>query len=527
LSLTQSRLVLLRTEPGVRFWNTKHVLARATLCSMLLVLPSCATNLRLAQPGPGLPTTFKGVTNSENSAQLGIVEFFNDPMLSGLIDQGLRGNRELRILNEEVQIARNEILARQGAYLPFVTFGANTELDRFSGFTLPGAGINDDPYLPGKFFPNPLPNYLLGLNLFWQLDIWRELRNARDAAAQRYGAASEKRNYFVTQLVAEIAENYYGLMARDKRLENLDRIIKLQEKTFKLTKLRYELARATELPVRRFEAEVRKNYSQKLITQQEIIQVENRINFLLNRFPQPVERETARFYDVNLPLSVGVPAQLLQNRPDIRQAERELAAAGLDVKVARAHFFPKLAITAGVGYQAFDPTYLFRPETLIYTVAGNLVAPLINFKAIRADYLTANAKQLQAVYNYQRVILNAFTQVINRLAKVQNYSQSVAIKKQQVESLEKAVAVADNLFQNARVEYIDVLFAQRDLWDATYELIETRQEQLFATVKVYQALGGGQIPFPDGPGHPGNPLAGDGNRLEELPPPRLLPPAVP
>jgi multidrug efflux system outer membrane protein len=499
---------------------------------MLLVLPSCAISpLRHAQPGPALPGTFQGATSPENSAQLGIAEFFNDAVLTDLIEQGLLGNRELRILNEEVQIARNEVLARQGAYLPFVTFGANAELDRFSRFTLPGAGIQDDPYLPGKFLTNPLPNYLYGLNLFWQLDIWRELRNARDAAAQRYLAASERRNYFVTRLVAEIAENYYGLMARDKRLENLNQIIQLQKDSLQKAIFRYRNPRLEEkslgdLPVKRFEAEVRKNQSQLLITKQEIIQVENRINFLANRFPQPVERQAARFYDLEFPLSVGVPAQLLLNRPDIRQAERELEAAGLDVKVARAHFFPKLAITSGVGYQAFNPRYLFEPEALIYNVAGNLIAPVINFKAIRAEYQSANAKQLQSVYNYQRVVLNAFTEVYNRVSRVQNYSQSIAFKKQQVESLVKAVDVAMDLFKNARLPYLDVLFAQRDLWDARFELIETRQEQLFAIVSVYQALGGGQIRFPDalGQGQPDSHLVGEKNRPAELSPPRLLPP---
>ena len=147
----------------------------------------------------------------------------------------------------------------------------------------------------------------------------------------------------MTRLVAEIAENYYRLMALDKRLENLDQIIELQEQSLEIAKARKEAARSTELAVQRFQAEVRKNQSEKLIINQEIIEVENRINFLVNRFPQPVERDSAGFFDLNIhPLSVGVPSQLLQNRPDIRQAERELAAAGLDVKVARVHFFPQL-----------------------------------------------------------------------------------------------------------------------------------------------------------------------------------------
>ena len=245
----------------------------------------------------------------------------------------------------------------------------------------------------------------------------------------------------------------------------------------------------------RFQAEVRKNQSEKLIVRQEIIEVENRINFLVNRYPQPVERMSAgfsEFFDLNIhTLSVGVPSQLLLNRPDIRQAERDLAAAGLDVKVARVNFFPQLTITGGVGLEAFELRYLFEPQAVIGSIAGGLVGPLVNFRAIKADYLTANARQLQSVYNYQRVILEAFTQVINRMTMVENYRKSIEIKKQQLASLVASVEIASRLFQFVRVDYMDVLFAQRDMMDARMVLINTKREQLSAIANAYQALGGG------------------------------------
>jgi NodT family efflux transporter outer membrane factor (OMF) lipoprotein len=486
------------------------VLARAITSCLLLVLPSCGIpNLRQAEPGPNLPAAFTGAAGSgpdqppgcngaagpANSSRLGIAEFFNDPVLTHLIDQALAGNRELRILNEEVQIARNEILARQGAYLPFVSFRAEAGLDKPSLFTPLGAAEKDLEYLPGKHFPDPLPNFLLGLNVLLPLDIWRELRNARDAAVQRYLATSERRNYFVTRLVADIAENYYRLMALDQRLANLDRTIELQEQSLQIARAKKEAGRGTELAVQRFLAEVRKNQSEKLIVKQDIIEVENRINFLVNRFPQPVERMSAVFFDLDVGiLSVGVPAQLLVNRPDIRQAEREVEATGLDVLVARAHFFPRVDITGGVGYQAFNLKYLFwTPDALIGNVAGELVAPLINKKAIRAEYQSANARQLESIYNYQRVILNAFTEVVNRVSMVANYSRSIEIKKQQLQALEASVEAASKLFQAARAEYIEVLFAQRDLQEARAVFIETKQQQLSAIVNTYQALGGGDV----------------------------------
>ncbi len=192
-------------------------------------------------------------------------------------------------------------------------------------------------------------------------------------------------------------------------------------------------------------------------------------------------------------------------------------------------------MSAGVGWEAFNTKYLFlTPESLIYNTAGALTAPLVNFSAIRADYLTANARQLQAVYEYQRTVLNAFTEVVNRISGVQNYSVSIEIKKQQLASLESAVNVASTLFQQARpgVDYMDVLFAQRDLVDARMVLIDTKREQLAAVVNAYQALGGGAVllPFVDwGPGGlPVDPADAQRQpgmmRPEQLPAPKAEPP---
>ncbi len=477
--------------------HTKRVIAGAIICSMMLALPACGIPvLRRPQPAPQVPESFKLETGADNTSRVGIDEFYNDPILLCLIDQALLNNRELKTLNEEVQVARNEILARTGQYLPFLSLGAGTGLDRFSRFTENGAGILDDPYSPGKHFSNPTGNYGAGFNFQWQLDIYRQLRNARDAAKQRYVVASERRNFFVTRMVADIADNYYGLMALDKRLENLNQIIELQEQSLKIAIARKQAARGTELPVLRFQAEVRRNQSEKLIVNQDIIETENRINFLVNRYPQPVERDSSNFFDLKLhDLSIGVPSELVRNRPDIRQAEHDLAATGLEVKVARANFYPQLVLTGGVALQSLILSHLFEPNAVIGDITAGLVAPFVNRRALKAQYLTANARQLQSVYNYQRVILEAFTQVINRLTMVKNYTASIEIKKLQLQALESSVDVAGKLFQNARTEYIDVLLAQRDLRDARVVLIDTKRQQLSAIVNAYQAIGGGVPPI--------------------------------
>lgn len=476
---------------------TKKAIALSIACVILLILPGCGIpKLRNPLAARELPETFNGEIGTENSAQVGIEEFFSDPVLTNLIDQGLTSNQQLMILGEDIEIANNELLRRRGAYLPFVTIGAGAGLDKFSSYTLLGADNTQNLAPHGQHFPTPLPDFLTAANLSWQVDIWRQLRNSRDAAALRFLGTTDGRNYVATRLVADIAENYYKLKALDKRLENIDSIIAIQEESLEKAKALKVGAKGTELGVQRFLAEVRKNQSEKLIIKQEIIETENRINFLVGRYPQPVDR-SAEFFDLNLhPLSLGVPCDLLLNRPDIRQAERELGAAGLDVQVARANFYPKLNIYAGVGYEAFNAKYLFMtPQSLIYNVAGDLVAPLINKTAIQAEYKNANAKELQALYNYQRVTLNAFTEVTNRVSMVQNYTKSIEIKKQQLEALEASVDVASKLYLQAGSNYMDVLFAQRDLMDARVVLIDTKRQQLSAIVNTYQALGGGLVRF--------------------------------
>lgn len=506
-----------------RLKGRSPAIAVAVTGALLLVLPSCAfPPYRQTNLGLGLPAGFNGVTSPENSAQLRVDEFYHDPVLTGLVCQALATNRDLKILEEDVQIARAEILTRLGGFLPLVGFRSGAGLEKPSFFMPDGAAERQllDPN--GRHFPEPMGNFLGAFNLILPLDIWRELRNLRDGARQRYLAAIERRNYFVTRMVADIAENYYGLMALDMRIQNLNTIITLQQRSLEIAERNLAVGKDTDLPVQRFRAEVRKYQSEKLIVRQEIIETENRINFLAGRFPQAVDRDSAGFYDLTInTLNVGVPAQLLLNRPDIRQAERELVAAGLDVKVARAHFFPRLDITGSVGYQAFNPRYLFTPDALIGNVAGELTAPVLNKAAIRAEYRTANARQLESVYNYQRVILSAFTEVINRLAAVENYRSSIVIKRQQLAALEASVEIANKLFSAARTTYMDVLFAQRDLFEARRVLIDTKRQQLLAIVNTYQALGGGASVLCQPPERPlAVPEMPPLPELPQLPPPR-------
>lgn len=449
--------------------------------------------LRPADSGAAIPERFPaGESTAPLTARLCVDEYYKDPVLTQLVQDGLANNLELKMLDEEIQLASSEVVARRGAYLPFIGINGGAGFDKPSRFTRDGAVEEGLEIAPDRGFPNPTPDYLGSLSMLWRIDIWRELRNARDAAQKRYEAAIERRTNAAIRLTAEIAETYFELMALDRRMEYLGIIIELQEKSLESAKSKKDAGRATELPVQRFLAEIRKNQAEKKIVAQKSIEAQNRLNQALGRYPQAIVRSAEKFFEIDVTaINVGLPREFLQNRPDIRQAENELTAAGLDILVAKARFYPSLDITASVGYRAFNPRYLVKPEALMYGVAGDLAAPLINRSAIRADYLGANARQLQAVYNYQQVVLKAYIDVVNQLSKAEQYRLSLVLKKQQLEALESSVDVATKLFQNARAEYVEVLLAQRDLLDARMELIETKQQQLSSIVRVYQALGGG------------------------------------
>ncbi|WP_188814819.1 TolC family protein [Hymenobacter cavernae] len=442
-----------------------------------------------------VPTSYNNAA-AQDTASTGRVQwkqFFTDPNLASLIDTALQNNQELNIALQEIQIARNEVQIRKGEYLPFVGLGARADAARPGRYTLQGATEEEINIKPEHRNPEPLQNYQIGAFASWEVDIWHKLRNARKSAALRYLATVEGRNFTVTNLIAEIANSYYELLALDNQLAIVRQNIELQTNALALVRLQKESARVTELAVQRFEAQVHNTRSLQYNIQQRITETENRINFLTGRYPRPIVRNDASFNDlVPTTIQTGVPAQLMLNRPDIRQAEQNLAAAKLDVQIARANFYPALRITGSAGFEAFKPALLFTtPESMLYSLAGDLVAPLVNRNGIKAVYGNANALQTQAAYNYERTVLNAYVEVANELANINNLASSYNEKAQEVQNLNQSVAISNNLFRSARADYTEVLFTQRDALESKFDLIETKMQQLNAMVNVYRALGGG------------------------------------
>ncbi|RYY64367.1 MAG: TolC family protein, partial [Chitinophagaceae bacterium] len=356
-------------------------------------------------PNRAVPAAYAGGgTDTTNSAQTRWRQFFTDPYLQRLIDTALTRNQEVLSTFQEIQIAKSDILFRQGALRPTVGARLGLGVEKVGRYTSQGAGDASTEIVDGKEVPDPLTDITASLYARWEVDIWNKLRTAKKAAVLRYLSTLEGRNFLYTNLVAEVAASYNELLALDNQLAIVRQNIALQGNALELVKVQKEASRVTELAVQKFSAEVYHTQSLEFGILQQIRETENRLHLLLGHYPQPIERAPVSLLDRSTPpVQAGLPAQLLAARPDIRQAELELSAAKLDVQVARKEFFPSLELSSAIGLQAFKPSYLVKfPESLLYNLGADLAGPLINRNAIRAEFNSASARQLQALYHYER-----------------------------------------------------------------------------------------------------------------------------
>lgn len=460
----------------------------------LMVISCNAPAAAIATTNKPVPESFDKSTDTANISTIPWKIYFKDPNLVNLIDTALKNNQELQITLQEVEIAKNDIRMKKGMLLPTVGIGAGAGVEKVGKYTSQGAGDASAEITPGHIVPEVLQDYKLAAYANWEVDIWKKLRNSKKAAVNHYLSTVEGKNFVITNLISEIANSYYELLALDNQLEIVKQNIALQSNALEIVKIQKEAARTTELAVQKFQAEVLASKSMEFEILQNIKETENKINFLLGQYPQEIKRDKTNFMGL-LPSSVvnsGIPSQMLSNRPDIKQAELELEAAKLDVKVARAEFYPSLNISAKMGMNAFKPSRLFSlPESLLYSLAGDLVAPVINRNAIKAEYRSANARQLQSLYNYEKTILNAYLEVSSQLSKISNLEKSFDLKYQQVAALNRSIDVAGDLFRSDKADYFEVLMTQRDALETKLELIETKKSQLNALVNIYRNLGGG------------------------------------
>ena len=460
-------------------------------------LTGCSSlNTALSIPEKTLPDTFTQTVDKNEGITVASVnwrEYFTDNNLQNLLDEAVKNNPDLQMALQRIEISRSSVKLANGALLPQVSLNVGGSVRRFGLYTMDGAGNSTTQITPGQTIPTNLPDMYLGMQSSWEIDIWDKLRHQRESAISTYLASVEGTNFVISTLVADVASYYTELLALDNELALVQQTITKQQEALEVIQLQKEVGRANELAVQQFHAELLNTKILEKNIQQQVIEVENKINFLLGSYPKPIKRNKDVFArELPAQIASGFPSQLLANRPDIREAEFKIEASKFDLQAAKAAFYPNFNITASLGFQAFNPEFLFSsPASIAYSVFGTLVAPIINMNALKAQFNTAQANQLTAMYHYQKTVLNAYVEVANQLVAIENLQQVNLLKTQQNALLKKSVGTSGELYRTARATYLEVLLAQQNALQSNIELIGVIKQQRLSAINIYKALGGG------------------------------------
>lgn len=463
-----------------------------------ITLAGCSLPQNLAPTAyPSLPEahTDKPGPNAD-SLNLNWKTYFKDPYLVQLIDTALLFNPDLQKANQRIYASRAGYISNKNLLLPQVNLAVSTGVTRFGDYTMDGVGNFDtnksSNIREDQKIPNPVPDYYAGVGASWEVNFTGKLRNKKRAAINRYYASEEGRKLLTTQLVAEIANTYYDLLALDTELQIIKKNIALQDKGLEIIQIQKQSGRINELAVKQFKAQAYNFKSLEAQIKQEIVNAENYLNYLSGRYPQSVARKSS-LDTLDLPnmIMAGVPANLLQNRPDIAKAEKELDASEFELKSAKASFYPSLNITANMGYNAFASALWFNPASLAFGLLGSLSAPALNRNQVMLNYRNSYVEKNQAILEFQKVMLQAMQEVSTYMNRCKNYKEVASYKSQEVKTLTEAVDISNQLFVTGYANYLEVLLASQNKLASEIQLAEARKEQFKASVMLYRSLGGG------------------------------------
>ncbi len=472
--------------------KTKYLFIVVLIASM----GACKTPSMLAVPElKTIPTDYTASVykDTANIVNINWNQFFTDKNLVSLIDTALKNNLDVLTTLQEIEIAKNKVKFANGKFLPSITAGTSLSVEKVGRYTSQGAGDASADITPGMGVPDILPSLNFGFQASWEADIWGKLKSTQKATALRYLSSEEGKKLVITNLIAEIANEYYELAAQKNQLEVVRQSIALQQKELEIVKVQQETGVVTSLAVKQFEAQLYNTQNTEYNILQNIVETENKINLLLGRYPQKINVDSNPSAQ-KLPslIESGIPSQLLNNRPDIKQAELELQASNFDVKAARAEFYPSFNMGATLGFSAFKPSYLLRtPESMMYSLVNDITGPVVNKSAIKAAFNTANALQIEALYTFQKTIINGYIDVSNQLSNFQNLNKAYELKNIETSTLKEAVEISTDLFKYGKASYLEVLTAQKDALSAQLELIDFKKQKLQSLANVYKALGGG------------------------------------
>lgn len=405
-------------------------------------------------------------------ADLSWQELFTDPLLQQLIETGIAHNTDLSIARLRVKEAEALLTASKLAYLPSVSLTPQGTIRKVEG-------------------ESATKSYNLAASADWEIDIFGRITNAKREAKAVLEQSEAYRQAVQTQLVATIANSYYSLLMLDKQYEISRSTAELWAENLRVMKALKEAGQTTEMAVAQIEASKLAVDASLLTMQQQITEMENSISSLLGDVPRQIERSTLDAQSFPDTLLVGVPLQLLQRRPDVRQSEAALAAAFYVTNQAYAAFYPSITLSGSAGWTNAAGALITNPGEWLLSAVGSLVQPLFNRGQNVANLKVAKAQQEEALLTFRQSLLDAGTEVNSALLQWQTARQRLKLDEQQIASLESAVRSSELLMLHSSQNYLEVLTARQTLLDAELSAVADRFDEIQGVINLYHALGGG------------------------------------
>lgn len=452
----------------------------------LLSLQSCFVAKDYKQPDivqetvdEDLYRTDKIATDSLSMADLSWKDLFKDPVLQEYIEEGLNNNLDIRIALQQINAA--EAYLKQGKAGYFPTIGAQAEgmHQKFSKNTPNGA------------MQSSMDQFELSAGLSWEIDVWGKIRSGERAAKAGHLQSIAAHQAVKSRLVSAIASTYYQLVTLDKQIEVTETTLATRRNSLETTQALKDAGRVTEVAVKQTEAQVHNAEAILVDLEYNARLLENTLSILLGSGPREIARGEMDTEAISSPLQLGVPSQLLSNRPDLRAAEYGLMAAFEQTNIARSQFYPSLTINANGGLQSVEIKDLFNANSLFAGVIGGLTQPLLQGRRIRTQHEVAQADQESAKLNFMYTFLNASKEVSDAMYKIENASKKIDIKEKEHDALAKAVEYSQELLNYGLADYLEVLRAEENALFTNINLIETQNERLQSIIELYRALGGG------------------------------------
>ena len=412
---------------------------------------------------------------------------FDDPVLNDLIRIALQENKDAKIAAARVEQFLGQYGTTRAALFPQVGAAASASRERTS--------LNTGPTPLEKIsnVDRTFNNYEIYLNAAWEIDLWGKLRRATEAARADLLSTEEARRAVILTLVSSVAGSYVNLRDLDKQYEIAKQTAGVREKSYKLFKLRFEGGVISELELMQVKSEYEDALSRIPFYEKLIAQQENALSVLLGRNPQSIPRGKS-IDELLLPvIPAGLPSDLLANRPDIRQAEQDLVAANANIGVAKAQYFPTISLTGFLGYASSDLSKLFTSPAFTWAYGAPITAPIFTAGAISGQVKAAEAVQQQLLIRYQQAIQGAFREMDDALVDQKRSREQLEAQGRQVESLGQYARIARLRFDEGYTSYLEVLDAERSLFNAQLSYAQTQGTIFQSLVNVYKAMGGGWV----------------------------------